>query len=397
MAKPAKKAVAVASSKKPAAESKKAATLDVTTALPFDLEAMLNNALKKKAVISKEMMQEMEQAEEEEVVATTKKSSKKAAVAASPAKESKKAVTAAPAKGGKKAAVATTKDQKKGAVSKAAAKKEVVEVQAVEEASASDEEEENLEDESNTAIIQRTILGLSSNEARAQRKANKDVDQAAAYKTTMLEDPLAATLGLSDYSLHTMASSAGGKRQREEGDDFVASIARQKGDSEYVAQDALLNSAHAYFTEINKDEKKRNRMAMARIQEMKRINESGGDKDGFKFVLPKSVKTFARTMNVKGSKPRESAVDYSNVDPDDLQSQFLTKADPGTSVGADADRELLQNARKIKKKEVMLDDFYQHQKAKKWAKNAENFLLKGRANKNMFMKRQQSQRSTKKM
>eukprot|EP00658_Telonema_sp_P-2_P036653 TRINITY_DN26468_c0_g1_i1.p1 TRINITY_DN26468_c0_g1~~TRINITY_DN26468_c0_g1_i1.p1 ORF type:complete len:204 (+),score=83.16 TRINITY_DN26468_c0_g1_i1:110-721(+) len=199
-----------------------------------------------------------------------------------------------------------------------------------------------------------------------------------------------------DSSLHTMASS-GGKRQREDGDDFVASIARQKGDSEYVAQDALLDSAHAYFTEINKDEKKRNRMAMARIQEMKRINESGGDKDGFKFVLPKSVKTFARTMNVKGSKPRESAVDYSNVDPDDLQSQFLTKADAGTSVGAEADRELLQNARKTKKKEVMLDDFYQHQKAKKWAKNAESFLLKGRANKNMFMKRQQSQRSTKKM
>ena len=361
-----------------------------------DIEAMLNSALKKKAIVSKELIEEMEANEKsEQQRPVTAKGVKKVK-----SKQVAKVVVTPTEKAGKKSGpLASKKTQQQTPVA--------TEAVAEPERDNSEEEEEDVEEESNTAIIQRAILGLTPREAREQRKAHGgsggflgEEKVAAAYKAAMLEDPLAATLGFSDYALHTLSTSAatggvGAKRSREESDAFVASIARQKGDAEYVAQDELLDSAHEYFTQINKEEKRRNRMAMARIQEMKRINDAGGDKDGFKFILPKSVKTFARTMNVKGMPRREPNVDYSGVDPDELQSQFLTKADPGTSIGAEADRELLQNARKNKKKEVMLDDFYQHQRAKKWAKNAENFLLKGRANKNMFMKRQQSQRSAK--
>lgn len=225
-----------------------------------------------------------------------------------------------------------------------------------------------------------------------------------ADKDALAEDPLAATFGgvfggmdamrdattdAASFNSTTIAAKKTNapKRARDEegGNDdeepsaqasvLLRNIAAEKA-SEYVPQDKLLTEAHKLFAELSETERKRNAFARKKIAEMKAINKRGGDKDGFKYVLPTSIKSYARQL----------AGDGHDI-PEDLASHFL----------GDGIQDTMKAPSRKKDKKRYHDDFYSFQIAKKWTKNAENFLNKAKKTKNMFISRQQKLRTTKKM
>ncbi len=164
---------------------------------------------------------------------------------------------------------------------------------------------------------------------------------------------------------------------------FLTTYLEEKIMTSPVADEAsLLKDAHEYFLRLNKKERQWNRTAMNRLKDMKRANRQGGDKDGFQYVVPKSVKTVVQQIMV------QEGVEGANIDGAQLESAFL----------GDGIKETEQKPMRRKKvKNYAFDDFYQFQVAKKWTKNAESFLTRGRANRNMFMAKQQTKRTIKKL
>ena len=154
--------------------------------------------------------------------------------------------------------------------------------------------------------------------------------------------------------------------------EFVALVTQAKADKSLTDTD-LLQRAHNYFTKLNSDDQRRNRQAFQRLREMKRINKQGGDKDGFKFVIPKSVTTIVRQIAAA------EGVEGADVDPESLSSQFIGDGVAETSA---------KPMRSYKPRKQCFDDFYQFQVAKKWTKNAESFLARGRMTKKMFTAKQ---------
>lgn len=165
------------------------------------------------------------------------------------------------------------------------------------------------------------------------------------------------------------------------GIDFMKAYTEERGD-QAKSEEALLQQAHQYFSQLNRDEQRRNTAAMRRLKEMKKVNRAGGDKDGFRYVVPKNVSTVVRQLMVA------EGVEGAQVDPESLGSHF----------GGDGVKETeAKPMRSKKQRNQSFDDFYQFQVAKKWARNAESFLARGRAGKNMFAAKQKQQRSIKKM
>ena len=164
---------------------------------------------------------------------------------------------------------------------------------------------------------------------------------------------------------------------------FLASYLEEKVlQTPVVDESALLKDAHDYFKTLNKKERSWNKAAMNRLKDMKRVNKQGGDKDGFCYVVPKNVKTVVQQLMV------QEGVEGANIDSAQLESSFL----------GDGIRDTEQKPmRRHKVKNYAYDDFYQFQVAKKWTKNAESFLSRGRAGRNMFVAKQQNKRSIKKM
>jgi hypothetical protein len=141
----------------------------------------------------------------------------------------------------------------------------------------------------------------------------------------------------------------------------LAQHARQS-DHKYVDNEDLLGSAHEYFKDFGRDELTKKREAMRKLHHMRKVNKEGGDRDGFKFVLPKSTRAFVENeMGVMNSAQLESTYGGDGV--------METAEKPGR-----------KNVRKAHKR----DDFYQFQVLNKWTRNAENFLARGRAGKKLF-------------
>lgn len=202
---------------------------------------------------------------------------------------------------------------------------------------------------------------LPTDEEQDQYIATRAIRGQHEGSTSLLRDPLADTglLGI----------------------DFMKSYTEERGD-EVRTEEALLQQAHQYFSQLNRDEQRRNKAAMKRLKEMKSVNRAGGDKDGFRYVVPKSVSTVVRQLMVA------DGVEGAQVDPETLGHHF----------GGDGVKETEAKPMRSKKaRNQSFDDFYQFQVAKKWARNAESFLARGRANKNMFAAKQKQQRSIKKM
>ncbi|ORC92229.1 uncharacterized protein TM35_000044430 [Trypanosoma theileri] len=157
---------------------------------------------------------------------------------------------------------------------------------------------------------------------------------------------------------------------------FLEDYAEQKR-SELVSADTLLQGAHEYFKDLGKKESAMRRAAAKRLRELKEINRRGGDKDGFRYVVPRNVKEVVRQMS------QQQAVD---VDTSNLTSTFREEQTN------EADERPMHRRRR---KNSCYSDFYQFQVSKRWTRNAENFLNKGRAHKSMFGAARQ-QRSLKK-
>ncbi|RNF03253.1 uncharacterized protein Tco025E_08220 [Trypanosoma conorhini] len=162
---------------------------------------------------------------------------------------------------------------------------------------------------------------------------------------------------------------------------FLEDYAEQKR-SEVVSADTLLRNAHAYFKDLGKRESAMRRAAAKRLKELKNINRRGGDKDGFRYVVPRNVKEVVRQMTQNAEGAGESAA----VDTAQLTSTF----------GGDEAQDTLEPPmHRKRRKKSCYSDFYQFQVSKRWTRNAESFLNRGRAHKSMF-EASRPQRSIKK-
>ncbi|KAH8613629.1 putative Ribosomal RNA processing protein 7 (RRP7) [Trypanosoma vivax] len=160
---------------------------------------------------------------------------------------------------------------------------------------------------------------------------------------------------------------------------FLEDYAQHKR-SEVVDPDALLEKAHTYFMEYGKRESTLHRAAAKRLKELKEINRRGGDKDGFRYVLPRNVKEAAKLM-VEGS--------------DALCSQLASTFGGGEQNDQPPHETSDRPTRRHRRKSRCFSDFYQFQVSKRWTRNAEKFLEKGRAQKSLFVPSRQ-QRSIRK-
>ncbi|CAD2216789.1 hypothetical protein AGDE_01671 [Angomonas deanei] len=166
-------------------------------------------------------------------------------------------------------------------------------------------------------------------------------------------------------------------------EDYLSDYA-QKKKAELVTEEELLGKAHEYFTDLNKREKELKKAAVKYIQRLTEINRRGGDKDGFKYVIPRSTKSVVRRMLAS------QGGDY--VDPDSLVSTF-----GGEEVTQEETEDKSDYpTRKRKRNPDRYKDFYQFQVTKRWTENAEKFLKRGRAHKALF-EAKKHQRSIRKL
>ncbi|EAN77231.1 uncharacterized protein TEOVI_000340100 [Trypanosoma equiperdum] len=153
---------------------------------------------------------------------------------------------------------------------------------------------------------------------------------------------------------------------------FLDDYAQQKR-SEIVEADGLLQKAHSYFKDLSKRECQLRRAAAKRLRELKEINKRGGDKDGFRYVVPRNVSEVVRQMT-QGA----------DVDPTQLVSTFGAEDDKLRSQEEHLHEASDRPMHRRKRKNPCYSDFYQFQVSKRWTRNAERFLEKGRAHKSMF-------------
>jgi hypothetical protein len=143
----------------------------------------------------------------------------------------------------------------------------------------------------------------------------------------------------------------------------------EAGGTEYQEPKALLREANVFFNEMGKAEKRRFREAHAKIKEMKAVNAKGGDKDGFKFVIPKSVKSMARQLDPNSGDGLP-----------ELRSTFVEEAAVEVPPESHTDKPM----KRKKRAGHVSKDFYQVQVWKRWTQNAEKFLSRGRASSKLF-------------
>ena len=175
-------------------------------------------------------------------------------------------------------------------------------------------------------------------------------------------------------SLVARATPRSGPRdpQTEAARDFVkqyVELRQQDPSSVGVSAQQLLEEANAYFAKHNADERARNLAAMRKLKEMKKVNRAGGDKDGFKFVVPKNHKQLMK-LDAQRARAQGTAVS--------LEDDLLDKELPSTFGGDGVAETATKPMRKNKRKQIYKDDFYQIQTLKKWTKNAERFLGRSR-------------------
>ena len=126
--------------------------------------------------------------------------------------------------------------------------------------------------------------------------------------------------------------------------------------------------------------------ALKKIEEMKRINQKGGDSAGFKYIIPKSAKKLASRMAGDVDITLEDRKTATNSKLLPQQSSVGGTDESGENINDvgglnDDDRPM----RKKKPREAKeLKDFYTFQKWKSWTKNAENFLSRGKLSRKVF-------------
>lgn len=140
--------------------------------------------------------------------------------------------------------------------------------------------------------------------------------------------------------------------------------------SNLVSEDEVLEKANEYFKNLRKKEREINRAASLHLKKMKEVNRQGGDKDGFRYVIPKNTKDLVRQMMEKEGIRSVSLVDSS---PLSLFSSMNNIPDEDD-----------KPQRKTRRRGGTYSDFYQFQVSKKWTQNAERFLFRDRVDKSLF-------------
>lgn len=148
--------------------------------------------------------------------------------------------------------------------------------------------------------------------------------------------------------------------------------------SNFVSEEEVLEKANQYFASLRKKEREINRAAAIHLKKMKEVNRQGGDKDGFRYVLPKNTKVLVRQMMER------EGMGTVSLTPSASPSLFnsLNNADDVND----------KPQRRTKKRGGTYSDFYQFQVSKRWTRNAERFLFRDRVDKSLFesKKRQRS-------
>ncbi|KAG5492664.1 hypothetical protein JKF63_01243 [Porcisia hertigi] len=167
---------------------------------------------------------------------------------------------------------------------------------------------------------------------------------------------------------------------------FLDDYAERKH-ADVVSADDLLEKAHHFFKKLGKRERVLNKVAKEHISHLRAVNRRGGDKEGFRYVVPKSVKKVVREL-LSAQKARDGEEDpEALIDPDQLESTF-----GGDGVAETSERPVRRSRRQRSR---TYSDFYQFQVSKRWTRNAENFLKRSRPNKMLF-EAKKHQRSIKK-
>lgn len=135
------------------------------------------------------------------------------------------------------------------------------------------------------------------------------------------------------------------------------------------SEEEVLRKADNYFKDLNRKERLLNRAATLHMKRLKAINRKGGDKDGFRYVLPKNTKQLIHSM--------KSGEQETSVDPEvPLSSTFGSD----TAKDEESDKPL----RKSRRHGGTYSDFYQFQVSQRWTRNAERFLFRDRVDKSVF-------------
>lgn len=137
----------------------------------------------------------------------------------------------------------------------------------------------------------------------------------------------------------------------------------------YVNPRELLKDANSYFSDLGAQDKQRFREAHRRIKHMKAVNAKGGDKDGFKYVIPKTVKAMAKQLDPNNTEDLPA-----------LKNGFSEDAAVEVAPESHDDKPM----KRKKRNGHFQKDFYQAQVWKKWTQNAEKFLSRGRASSKLF-------------
>ncbi|AIO01858.1 hypothetical protein LPMP_342320 [Leishmania panamensis] len=150
----------------------------------------------------------------------------------------------------------------------------------------------------------------------------------------------------------------------------------EKKHAEAVSADELLKNAHNFFKNLGNRERALNKVAKEHIKHLRAVNRRGGDKQGFRYVVPKSVKQVVREL-LSAQKARDGEEDPEAViDPGQLVSTF-----GGDGVAETSDKPVRRSRRRRSR---TYSDFYQFQVSRRWTRNAENFLKRSRPNKALF-------------
>ncbi|GET92761.1 hypothetical protein, conserved [Leishmania tarentolae] len=150
----------------------------------------------------------------------------------------------------------------------------------------------------------------------------------------------------------------------------------EKKHAEAVTADDLLKNAHHFFKNLSQRERALNKVAKEHIRHLRAVNRRGGDKEGFRYVVPKNVKQVVREL-LAAQKARDGEEDpESLIDTEQLVSTF-----GGDGVAETAEKPVRRNRRRRSR---TYSDFYQFQVSKRWTRNAENFLKRSRPNKLLF-------------
>nr|CAJ2480772.1 unnamed protein product [Leishmania braziliensis] len=238
---------------------------------------------------------------------------------------------------------------------------------------------------------------------------SSESSEAEQRRTRVTKDELPATAALAVLSVEPKPAMTQAERDREllaraiRGDDLFdsdaaagvadgAAFVRQdpslypdhaflddyaeKKHTEAVSADELLKNAHNFFKNLGNRERALNKVAKEHIKHLRAVNRRGGDKQGFRYVVPKSVKQVVREL-LSAQKARDGEEDPEAViDPGQLVSTF-----GGDGVAETSDKPVRRNRRRRSR---TYSDFYQFQVSRRWTRNAENFLKRSRPNKALF-------------